>query len=324
MLSRTGLTAATMAMAVIGACAVEPQVEEAVVVIEEPVIVEPPVITQPTVVIPDIPTGSVRPDVIEEAVVSAGGSGGLFIPGLEQSGSGFSGALVGGGVTTASVDTPLVSAPAIRASRSFAGPTQFPPENFAAYGILAFPDDPSSSETLSTRFDLFCKAFMGGISTVEELVISGVRIDAQMVTVVPVDSNAVSEAARTAANSTAACAIARENYGNLAARTSIIEANRAPELTDGVDRLDGRGPFLIAWSPGETKGSNDAIVLVTDLTNSVSEEQITSDIRLWVETIQQNPDLWRRGWNLEGLRLAGQRWIDRRAAGILKILGGGS
>ncbi|MEX0350143.1 MAG: hypothetical protein AB3N15_12035 [Paracoccaceae bacterium] len=206
------------------------------------------------------------------------------------------------------------------ASRSFAGPGQFPPRQFAAYGILAFPTDPRFSQATRDRFMRFCEAYSTNIYPASTFEQRGVPSGQQMVTVLPLNSDsAASEASQLPYGE--ACALAQRRYGLIQAQEAIEEANMAAERTDGISKLSGRGPFLIAWSPAEDKGKTDTVVLVADLTNSVSQEQIAADMRLWVETIQLKPNLWRRGWNLEALRLTGQRWIDRRATGILEVLG---
>ncbi|MCA0905115.1 hypothetical protein LCM27_01745 [Ruegeria marisrubri] len=206
------------------------------------------------------------------------------------------------------------------ASRSFAGPNEFPPSKFAAYGILAFPTDPSFNASNRKRFSRFCDAYSSAIPSTEAFLARGIPTSKQMVTVLPIAKQEVAEQANQASKKEG-CLLASQNYGLIQAQSAIEEANYAAERTDGVGKLTGRGPFLIAWSPGSKKGSRDTIVLVADLSNSVTNEQISADMRLWAETIQLRPDLWRRGWNVEGLRLSAQRWVDRRATGILEVLG---
>ncbi|WP_299735681.1 hypothetical protein [uncultured Roseobacter sp.] len=207
------------------------------------------------------------------------------------------------------------------ATRSFAAPSQFPPQDFAAYGILAFPTNPKANTANRARFDRFCGAFVSGIESSEYTTAQGIPTQQQMVTVLPVTFEAVVDEAFAAVDDKEACDLARDNYGLLQAQQAIKQANAASERTDGIDELSGRGPFLIAWSPGTSKGEKDAIVLVSDLSNSTSQAQAEADIRLWVTTIQLDQSLWRRGWNRERLRLAGQRWIDRRATSVLKLVG---
>ena len=216
---------------------------------------------------------------------------------------------------SASVETGSLD---IAASRSFAGPNQYPPSGFAGYGIMAFPFDPARTPA---RFDMFCRAYLDALISTEALAASGVAPSAQMVTVMPMISQEAALSAEVLDDG-AACELATNNYGRLTAQDAIGKANAAAERTDGVTRIEGRGPFLLAWSPGSTFGNNDALVLVADLSNSATPEQAASDLQTWITDIQTQPSLWRRGWNIEGIRLATQRWVDRRGATILRLIGG--
>ncbi|MEM7176838.1 MAG: hypothetical protein AAF503_03955 [Pseudomonadota bacterium] len=119
----------------------------------------------------------------------------------------------------------------------------------------------------------------------------------------------------------AACQLAANNYDLLTAQTAIKHAELADRRTDGIRSFGRRGPYLLAWSPGRSKGQKDTLVLVADLSDDESYEQALSDFQLWAHDIQLNSDLWREGWTLEGLKLAIQRWADRRSPAILRLLG---
>ena len=71
----------------------------------------------------------------------------------------------------------------VRAARIFAGPTQYPPEDFAAYGILAFRARASLYD--HDRHSMMCQAYASGLPHTTELSIPDSQ---QMVTVWPVDS----------------------------------------------------------------------------------------------------------------------------------------
>lgn len=220
-----------------------------------------------------------------------------------------------GGVT--SLTGPLPPSLEIRSSRSFSGPTQFPPAGFAGYGVLAFPSRPDQDPE---RFQLFCNAFLSSLPSSERLKESGVPASAQMVTVLPVSSSDLAFELSSFAGGRA-CSVALREYGLIQAQDAINKAEAAAERTDGIRELDGRGPFLIAWSPGRTFGSKEALVLVADLSNSSTPEQIQSDMRTWRRDIEEDPRNWRTGWNTEGVRLVAQRWVDRRGGTIIKLFG---
>jgi hypothetical protein len=200
---------------------------------------------------------------------------------------------------------------AVRASRTFAGPGEYPPEEFAGYGVVAFNLRPDAE-----RGGVFCEAFRQALLTDAELEAAGVPAEHQMVTVWPVASAEAASAAR--ADDRDACAAAVAEYDFAAGTFAIEEANRAdPDAT-----LTGPGPFLLAWSPGRTKGEADALVLAVDLSGVRTLEQARVEFLAWRNQIQRNPELWSPdGWSIETVRLAIQRWADRRADTILSLLG---
>ena len=212
-----------------------------------------------------------------------------------------------------------------RATRTFSGPEDFPPAEVAGYGIIAFPERPNATEASSARFMLFCNAWAAGFETSQNLVARNVPRQEQMITVMPLDTGAAALAAREATLNTTPkpCEIALENYGLIEALTALARARLAAARTDNVERMDKRGPYLLAWSPGARFTDQDALVLVADLTNSTTEEQIAADMRDWRDEIQKKPELWRTGWSADGLRVTLQRWFDRHAEQALKLLGGG-
>lgn len=211
--------------------------------------------------------------------------------------------------------------PAPTASRSFAGPSEFPPSQFAGYGILAFPADPDRNAASRERFAIFCEAYLAALPTVEEQEAVGVSAAEQMVTVLPFRTEESASAAKSLERDET-CAFAVSRYGLIAAQSAIREATGAAARTDGVTGLTGRGPYLLGWSPGRSKGERDSLVFVADLSDVVSAEQALSDMRIWADEIQLNPELWRDGWSVEGVRLALRRWVDRRAVGLLQLIGG--
>src|SRR6476660_8959725 len=70
----------------------------------------------------------------------------------------------------------------ILASRLFVGPHNFPPEQYGAYGIVAFPT--LSTPDTKDRFRLVCQAYWATLPPSSDL---DVPISEQMVTVWPVD-----------------------------------------------------------------------------------------------------------------------------------------
>ncbi len=211
---------------------------------------------------------------------------------------------------------------AILASRQFAGPDDFPPSGFAGYGIIAFPQIPDLA-----RGTMFCEAYMRTFLTSENLERRGVRRQAQMVTIWPVQnpteniSDEIIMRQLENPDSFDVCRTAIRHYDLGSALTAISEAHSAQSRGVGAGSLTGRGPFLLAWSPGGTKGSQDALVLVSDLSAVSSDDQALADFARWRAEIQLDAELWSNGWSLERLKLTSQRWADQRSGAILSIVG---
>ncbi|WP_347267685.1 hypothetical protein [Paracoccus sp. (in: a-proteobacteria)] len=202
----------------------------------------------------------------------------------------------------------LASEATIRASRIFAGPTQYPPAEFAAYGILAFPSRATSADR--ARHVMICEAYVATLPAVAELVSPRAE---QMVTVWPVQTDA--EGARLTADPPVdLCGEAVTDY-------SLLQGLRAIRLAEqaGAGLGEGRGPYLLAWSPGERHGARDAHMLRMDMSQVSSHEQALRFFRRWVDDIEQNPELWQQGWNLETLRLLLQAWADDMGERILSF-----
>lgn len=206
----------------------------------------------------------------------------------------------------------------IRASRVFAGPEQYPPRQFSAYGIVAFPS--AASEHDAPRYLHVCQAYMAVLPHTSEL--PKVPQHAQMVTVWPLTSEVLAddlnEAPRIEIDSTCKRAVAE--YDVVTARRALREA----EVAGAMPLFEGEGPYLLAWAPGAKKGAPDALVLVADL-SYITEYGAMRDVFVrWAEDIEQNPELWRKGWRLEQLRATIRAWADHFGPRLLSLVTGGS
>ena len=202
----------------------------------------------------------------------------------------------------------------VLASRLFAAPHQYPPEEFAAYGILAFGSRASPHDR--ARHLMICEAYIAGLPHSSEL--TGPRsseltvpLSDQMVTVWPVDLASTSNRLNRMAQN-GLCKIAVERYGLTTARAALLDA--------GVDTV-GIGPFLLAWSPSTDKGKPGALVLVADLSDVTTYLQAQEFLLAWSHDIERDPLLWRNGWSLEKVRLKVRLWADAYGAKILAFVG---
>jgi hypothetical protein len=195
-------------------------------------------------------------------------------------------------------------------TRAFAGPKQYPPSRFAAYGIVAFtsravPDD-------FPRYQMICEAYVASLPSYSEV---STPIEEQMVTVWPIETDRTANRLNKMPPSDQICKSAVRSYGLTTAKNAIDDARRSRAVLDGV------GPFLLAWSPSGEKGKPNALVLVSNLSNVTNSEQAKHIFLDWSNDIVENPELWVRGWNIEKARVTIQLWADRYGSGILKIFG---
>jgi hypothetical protein len=194
-------------------------------------------------------------------------------------------------------------------SRIFAGPTQYPPTAFAAYGIVAFRSRATSDN--KPRHEMICRAYVAGLLHSTEVQAPQKR---QMVTIWPIEAD--NEATRiNAVSGDDLCPDAVRHYGLLTSSGAITSAQRSNV------RLDGRGPFLLAWSPAEEMGKPDAKVLVSDLSGLENAEQAEEIFRLWSTKIQQDPELWSNGWSIEKFKLAARFFLDKYGPKLLQLFG---
>ncbi|WP_156940923.1 hypothetical protein [Halomonas halodenitrificans] len=201
----------------------------------------------------------------------------------------------------------------IIASRSFLYRHRHPPEDYAAYGIVAFPLSATSASR--ERHEMICEAYAASLP---DSALLEVPVTEQMVTVWPVDDEEVAEQLRVASATPGGfslCERAVAHYDILTAKHSINHARRA-----GLDLGDGRGPFLLAWSPSSRKGDPDAVVLYVDLSRYHSQPSINAIFQRWAMDIESNPRLWKNGWAMGDLRSLVRNWADDLGATVLGLI----
>lgn len=196
------------------------------------------------------------------------------------------------------------------ASRLFAGPNQYPPYDFAAYGILAFRSRATSFDR--DRYLMLCEAYLAVFPHVTELLLPRSQ---QMVTVWPIVNDSSASVLNLAPREEV-CETAVAKYGLVAALEALADASRA-----GAD-VDDRGPYLLAWSPSINKGKSDVLVLVTDLSNVTTFDQALSRLLRWRSDILSDPKIWSNGWNIERVRVKIREWADRFGPKIMLLFGG--
>lgn len=210
-----------------------------------------------------------------------------------------------GGVTAAMV-RPAAS-PA-RPTRKFAGPGQFPPQAYRGYGILAF--EATVSDFDRERHQMICQAYVTAMRNT--LAVSTPTQD-QFVTVWPLDSDALANKLNnTSVN--ALCDDAIDNYGIARAEEALDAASKVGFTDDGV------GPYLLGWLPAESYNSDDALILVLDLSHVTNIQQARAMLSEWKQDIQSDPDLLKSGFSLEALRRKIRRFADKYGEGFLSLI----
>ncbi|RUM99169.1 peptidoglycan-binding protein [Pseudaminobacter arsenicus] len=199
----------------------------------------------------------------------------------------------------------------IRATRIFAGPTQFPPRNFSAYGIVAFPSRASSGDRLD-RYLMLCHAYVDGLPHADSPNLTTPYAD-QMVTVWPVEQDKLADQINKMKREEL-CQQAVAHYGLIAAKQSIKVAQRQNF------QMNGEGPYLIAWAPPQQIGDPNAHILVADLSDVTTEKQAEQIMQDWVTDIERNPELWRNGWDEQKIRRLIQLWVDKTGTKLLSFL----
>jgi hypothetical protein len=189
------------------------------------------------------------------------------------------------------------------ASRVFAVASDYPPEAFGAYAIVAFPLRPNSATR--ERYLRICREFWSVLPSANELKTPAAR---QMVTVWPVGSKTI---ARTLNSRTPAdkCEKAADNYDLPTALQAIAKARGG-----GADISGDRGPYLIAWAPD---AKPDAVVLVIDLSTAEESRHFETDFLQWRTRIQKHPALWSEGYGAQRTRNAIRDWVDRLGTKIV-------
>lgn len=190
----------------------------------------------------------------------------------------------------------------VRASRLFSPMTDLEMSQYAGVGIVAFPRAPNGS--LSTRATLLCEAFSLAMETVEFVSDRSFGPDKQVATVWPMTPKAtIAELNGNGAHDDdhdISCAEAIERYDWHEGSAALLQAadyylSRGKiDVAERVGAADLDGPWLLAWAPGENKGSStdDVLVLAYDLSNVQTELQAERVFQSWRITIERNADLW--------------------------------
>ena len=203
----------------------------------------------------------------------------------------------------------------VRASRLFAAGNQYPPDSFAAYGIVAFRSLATTSAL--GRYIAICEGYLASILSFRELVREDVQHSQQMATIWPLRTEILANRLNSNFNTSS---------DNCPTIVHDINLNLSQNLIRIAERqmntsLVGDGPFLLAWSPTQDIVNEDTLVLSLDLSHVMNDQQATRMFNFWIDEIEKDPELWSSGWSLEHLRLKLQLAADKFGEGVLQLFG---
>lgn len=187
--------------------------------------------------------------------------------------------------------------------RAYLRSSEIPPPTVGAYGVVAFRARPTPASR--SRLLMTCTAFVASIEAQKSLP-STVAVSDQMLTIWPLDDPSSPNAEKDD------CDFAIDHYDLYAADTAIADAE-----TQGA-KFGDDGPFLIGWSPSNTRGVPDKLVLVVDMSRYSSQDSFDHAFQFWKQEIVENPSLWRTGFSIEAIRLAARDFADHYGDTILK------
>jgi hypothetical protein len=164
-------------------------------------------------------------------------------------------------------------------AREYMKATDIPPSGAGGYGIVAFTSKTTSAPR--AKLLMVCRSFVAHFPSNAGRPPTSPLSD-RMITVWPLDDP---KAEKTAADD---CDYAVDHYDLFAGESAIAGAGRQHV------NLKGEGPFLIGWSPSNTRGGPDVLVLVVDMSADATQERIDREFTFWEDKILGDPPLWVR------------------------------
>jgi hypothetical protein len=186
--------------------------------------------------------------------------------------------------------------------RAYLRSSEIPPASIGAYGIVAFRARPTSASR--SRLLMACAAYVASIPP-QKSVPDSVSVSDEMLTIWPLDDPSSPEAAKDD------CNFAIDHYDLYGGDSAIADAEK-----QGA-KFGADGPFLIGWSPANSRGVSDKLVLVVDMSLYDSQDSFDQAFQFWKQKIVEDPTLWRKGFSIDGVRLAIRDFADHYGDTIL-------
>jgi hypothetical protein len=183
---------------------------------------------------------------------------------------------------------------------------EVPPREVTAYGVVAFSALPIGSE--AGRYKFACEAFKATLISQSDLP-PNTALSEQMITFWPIRDKKKAQSVRMD------CDYLVSGYDLKTGLDAIHDAD--PKNTNLAER---RGPFLIAWSPSESRYRGDSLVLIMDLSSIDEQESFMEVFRSWRHKITDDPAIWKRGFDVESVRRTVKEILDHYGESILKVV----
>ena len=198
--------------------------------------------------------------------------------------------------------------PRLVPARIYLRAADIPPPSIGAYGVVAFRSKPTPANR--ERLLRTCIAYRASLPPQNRLP-SSIPPIYQMLTIWPLDEPDASEALKDD------CDFAVDHYDLAGGILAIQDASHH----QGTN-LEGIGPFLIGWSPSNTRGVPDKVVLVFDLSSLESQASFDEAFLIWQKKIVENPALWVSGFSAKRIQLALRDFVDHYGSDVVKLWGG--
>jgi hypothetical protein len=236
----------------------------------------------------------------------SGSAGGGQPPSAANGERGFS--RNGGGAPRVGSSGPGGGARPLQPVRAYLRASQIPPAGAGAYGLVVFHSRPTPASR--AKLKMVCTSFVAFFPRQET---ATAAVQDQMITVWPLDNPDAVQA------SNDDCDYAVDHYDLIASQAAMSDAQR--------QRADfgGEGPYLVGWSPSNTRGVPDALVLVVDMSADNRQADIDNKFLFWKNKIIDDPSAWRNGWSTERVRVSIRNFADEYGQSMLdaiKLIGG--
>lgn len=187
--------------------------------------------------------------------------------------------------------------------RAYLSAKDIPPAGAGAYGLVVLQARPTPASR--AKLIMVCRSFVAYFPRSEK---SDVPINDQMITVWPLETPGAEEAKRDD------CGYALDNYDLVASQAAIRDAH-----AQHAD-FEGEGPYLVGWSPSNSRAIPDALVLVVDLSSDITQVDIDHKFQFWKNEIVQDPSKWRHGFVSDRIRESIRKFADTYGQAMLDAI----